>query len=200
MFPHMGDGGLALGAAVLAAVERRRAAFGSISIASTSARPTIAGRSKRACARPVSRPTASSDLPRPGRRSAGRRADRDVVPGARWNTGRARSGTAACWRGPIGSTLRDRLNLALKRRVWYQPFCPSMLESEAPRLLADWTGGRNRAMTMAYQVASELPVPAGRRHERRRHVPAADRAGRRRRRRSPSCCARPGGAGASAPC
>ena len=28
-----------------------------------------------------------------------------------------------------------------------------MLESEAPRLLADWTGGRNRAMTMAYEVA-----------------------------------------------
>ena len=40
--------------------------------------------------------------------------------------------------------LRDRLNLVLKRRVWYQPFCPSMLESEAPRVLADWTGGRNR--------------------------------------------------------
>jgi carbamoyltransferase len=28
-----------------------------------------------------------------------------------------------------------------------------MLESEAPRLLADWTGGRNRSMTMAYKVA-----------------------------------------------
>jgi len=51
--------------------------------------------------------------------------------------------------------LRDRLNLVLKRRVWYQPFCPSMLESEASRLLSDWTGGRNRAMTMAYQVAEE---------------------------------------------
>ena len=41
--------------------------------------------------------------------------------------------------------LRDRLNLVLKRRVWYQPFCPSMLESEAPRVLADWTGGRRIA-------------------------------------------------------
>jgi carbamoyltransferase len=49
--------------------------------------------------------------------------------------------------------VRDRLNLVLKRRVWYQPFCPSMLESEAPRVLSDWTGGRNRAMTMAYAVA-----------------------------------------------
>jgi carbamoyltransferase len=49
--------------------------------------------------------------------------------------------------------IRDRLNLALKRRVWYQPFCPSMLESDARQMLADWDGGRNRAMTMAYQVA-----------------------------------------------
>ena len=30
--------------------------------------------------------------------------------------------------------VRDRLNLVLKRRVWYQPFCPSMLESEGPRI------------------------------------------------------------------
>jgi carbamoyltransferase len=54
--------------------------------------------------------------------------------------------------------VRDRLNLVLKRRVWYQPFCPSMLESEAPRLLADWDGPRNRAMTMAYGV---LPQARG---------------------------------------
>jgi carbamoyltransferase len=31
-----------------------------------------------------------------------------------------------------------------------------MLESEASRVLADWTGGRNRSMTMAYQVADEF--------------------------------------------
>ena len=48
-----------------------------------------------------------------------------------WNTVPARSAIAACWRGPIGRRLRDRLNLLLKRRVWYQPFCPSMLESDA---------------------------------------------------------------------
>ena len=28
-----------------------------------------------------------------------------------------------------------------------------MLESEGRRVLADWTGGRNRCMTMAYEVA-----------------------------------------------
>jgi carbamoyltransferase len=52
--------------------------------------------------------------------------------------------------------LRDRLNLVLKRRVWYQPFCPSMLESDAVRVLSDWTGGRNRSMTMAYEVGESF--------------------------------------------
>ncbi len=51
--------------------------------------------------------------------------------------------------------IRDRLNLALKRRVWYQPFCPSLLENDARRMLADWDGGPNRSMTMAYEVAGE---------------------------------------------
>jgi carbamoyltransferase len=54
---------------------------------------------------------------------------------------------------PDRPDLRDRLNLVLKRRVWYQPFCPSMLESEAERLLADWAGGSNTCMTMAYDVS-----------------------------------------------
>jgi carbamoyltransferase len=54
---------------------------------------------------------------------------------------------------PDRPDLRDRLNLALKRRVWYQPFCPSMLDSEAPRVLADWTDCSNRWMTMAYEVS-----------------------------------------------
>jgi carbamoyltransferase len=48
--------------------------------------------------------------------------------------------------------LRDRLNLVLKRRVWYQPFCPSLLRSEAAHVLEDFDGERNWAMTMAYSV------------------------------------------------
>jgi carbamoyltransferase len=54
---------------------------------------------------------------------------------------------------PDRPALRDRLNLVLKRRVWYQPFCPSLLESAARLVLADFTGSPNRHMTMAYMVA-----------------------------------------------
>ena len=53
---------------------------------------------------------------------------------------------------PDRSALRDRLNRALKRRAWFQPFCPSLLESEAPRLFADWDGPSNPHMTMVYMV------------------------------------------------
>ena len=51
---------------------------------------------------------------------------------------------------------RDDLNLRLKRRVWYQPFCPSILHSEAPSLLADYRGDRdlNRHMTMGFLTTS----------------------------------------------
>ena len=55
---------------------------------------------------------------------------------------------------PDSRAVRDRLNLVLKRRVWYQPFCPSLLESEAARVLSDWSPrSPNPHMTMAYMVS-----------------------------------------------
>jgi carbamoyltransferase len=54
---------------------------------------------------------------------------------------------------PDSRAVRDRLNLVLKRRVWYQPFCPSLLESDAARVLSDWSPSGNSQMTMAYMVS-----------------------------------------------
>jgi carbamoyltransferase len=45
------------------------------------------------------------------------------------------------------------LNLVLKRRAWYQPFCPSLLESDAARVFSDWSPTTNSQMTMAYMVS-----------------------------------------------
>jgi carbamoyltransferase len=88
-------------------------------------------------------------------RVAGLLADGQVVM---WFQGRMEYGPRALGHRsvlarPDRTDVRDRLNLALKRRVWYQPFCPSMLETEAPRVLADWSPSANRSMTMAYAVA-----------------------------------------------
>ncbi len=53
---------------------------------------------------------------------------------------------------PDSLEIKDRLNLQLKKRVWYQPFCPSMLEEDAKEILIDYDGNPNEFMTMAYQV------------------------------------------------
>ncbi len=55
------------------------------------------------------------------------------------------------------ANIRDEINLKLKKRAWYQPFCPSMLDEEAERLLIDYTPGQpNRFMTSIYQVRPEF--------------------------------------------
>ena len=65
---------------------------------------------------------------------------------------------------PDDRTIKDRLNLLLKKWVWYQPFCPSLLIEDAPALLE--TKGQNlqdnRFMTMGFRVRPErLPLMEG---------------------------------------
>jgi carbamoyltransferase len=153
VFPHMGDGGLALGSAVLAAVAKgdtvrldpaRLDVGPSFAPADIEASLGAAGLTGQRI----------DDLP--GRVAALLAQGRIVM----WFQGAMEYGPRALGHRsvlarPDRLDIRDRLNLALKRRVWYQPFCPSMLEGDAERLLADWDGGRNRAMTMAYQVADQ---------------------------------------------
>jgi carbamoyltransferase len=153
VFPHMGDGGLALGAAAVAAVdagERPLITLDRLDLGPAYDRSAIESSVRAAGVSPA----CLSDLPR---EVAELLAAGKVVM---WFQGGMEYGPRALGHRsvlarPDRADLRDRLNLVLKRRVWYQPFCPSMLESEAKRLLADWCGGRNRAMTMAYEVVPE---------------------------------------------
>jgi carbamoyltransferase len=153
VFPHMGDGGLALGAAVVAASQSGE------SVHFDAGRLDLGhGYDRTAMEKALARRNLA---PRCWRRIAHEVAalleqDRIVM----WFQGRMEYGPRALGHRsvlarPDRPALRDRLNLVLKRRVWYQPFCPSMLESEGERLLADWSGTRNRCMTIASEVASE---------------------------------------------
>jgi carbamoyltransferase len=152
VFPHMGDGGLALGAAVVAASaagEDISLDLARLDLGPSFPTPVIAAALRAAgfAADPVDGLAA---------RVADALADGRIVM---WFQGRMEYGPRALGNRsvlarPDRPDVRDRLNLVLKRRVWYQPFCPSMLESEAVRVLADWTGGRNRCMTMAYEVSA----------------------------------------------
>lgn len=150
VFPHMGDGGLALGAALIrAAVHDPRAQFPLLDARLGPAFP--ATRVDQAIERSGLRFRRSNDLED---EVAGAIARGEVVM---WYQGRMEFGPRALGgrsilARPDDPTIRDRLNLSLKRRVWYQPFCPSMLYSEAAALLEGAQAQPNRYMTMAYRV------------------------------------------------
>jgi len=152
IYPHMGDGGLALGSAVVASVQAGQRPDLDFTRLDLGPEFDVAS---------IDRALADAGLP--ARRVADLPARvADILAEGRvamWFQGRMEYGPRALGHRsvlarPDRRDLRDRLNLALKRRVWYQPFCPSMLESEGRRVLADWTGPRNRNMTMAYEVAT----------------------------------------------
>jgi carbamoyltransferase len=50
--------------------------------------------------------------------------------------------------------IRDLPNLRLKMRVWYQPFCPTMLEEDAQFYLEEYDTP-NRFMTMGFMVKDD---------------------------------------------
>ncbi len=153
VFPHMGDGGLALGAAIAAAraagerlaLDFSRLDFGP-ACPDADLEAALVGHGL-----PIHRPAA------PHACVADLLARGAIVL---WFEGRMEWGPRALGHRsvlarPDRPALRDRLNRTLKRRAWYQPFCPSLLESEASRLLSDWDGMSNPHMTMAYLVGPE---------------------------------------------
>ncbi|MCL5037149.1 MAG: hypothetical protein M1269_08545 [Chloroflexi bacterium] len=56
---------------------------------------------------------------------------------------------------PYSLEIKDLLNLKLKRRSWFQPFCPSILEEDAPSIFEDYDGSQSPFMTMAYMMKPE---------------------------------------------
>jgi carbamoyltransferase len=157
--PAMGDGGLALGAALATwhrVTGRRPEPFADFRLGTDHGDLGID-------AEKIAR-DAGAQLLRPADiavAAAERIAAGEIVM---WAQGRMELGARALGARSIiaradSVAARDDLNLRLKRRVWYQPFCPSILLSEAPSLLADYRGDRdvNRHMTMGF-----LTTPRGR--------------------------------------
>lgn len=154
VFPHMGDGGLALGAALYAnsrlnGVTRCRMddlflgpSYGTEEIErSLAAFPEL--RFKRA--------------PDIAARTGGLIAEGKIVL---WFQGRMEYGPRALGNRSIlaqpgSARLKNTLNIFLKKRVWYQPFCPSMLADAAAEVLRDYHGVDNPFMTVGYRVKDE---------------------------------------------
>jgi carbamoyltransferase len=152
VFPHMGDGGLALGAALLAAkkVGKLEVPLGDLGLGPAYDEAQIET-ALRGRGIPYQRCASMAE-------SVARLLAADQI--VMWFQGRMEYGPRALGHRsvlarPDRPALRDRINLVLKRRVWYQPFCPSILESDAHRVLAPFAGRANRYMTMAYDVKPE---------------------------------------------
>ena len=151
VFPHMGDGGLAVGAAVLSSA--RRGTPPTRPIEDVGLGPEFAEAEMEEALR-------AAGLS-PARCHNTAAATADLISAGSvvlWFQGRMEYGPRALGHRsilarPDRPDIRDRLNRLLKRRAWYQPFCPTLLEQDALRVLADWKGRPNRHMTMAYLVA-----------------------------------------------
>jgi len=157
--PAMGDGGLALGSALAIwrrEVGRRPAPFTDFRLGTDYG---DLGRDAESLGQAIN--AAVTRPPDIARAVAELVAAGGVVM---WAQGRMELGARALGARSIiaradSVAARDDLNLRLKRRVWFQPFCPSLLLSEAPALLADYRGpaDTNLHMTMGFAT-----TPAGR--------------------------------------
>ena len=58
---------------------------------------------------------------------------------------------------PTGSDeVKDKLNMYVKKREWFQPFAPSILEEDAGKVLEYDGKGADKFMTMAYMVKKDM--------------------------------------------
>ena len=150
VFPHMGDGGLPVGAAALAAARRGETPvldLDDVGVGPEWSAQAVAGLLRRAALPFVESADVASETA-------------DLITEGRivlWFQGRMEYGPRALGHRsvlarPDRLEVRHRLNVTLKRRVWYQPFGPSILEGDARRVFCDWKGAPNRHMTTAYRV------------------------------------------------
>jgi len=133
VFPHMGDGGLAAGAAAWVSDGVRQ---NTLPLRDAFLGPSF---DDDRIARSVRDAGFVPEVPSAGLVArAAELLERGEVIGwfqGRMEYGPRSLGARSILARPDSTELRDRLNLQLKRRSWYQPFCPSMLEEEASRLL-----------------------------------------------------------------
>ncbi len=150
IFPHMGDGGIALGAAMQAnyLINGRSAyCFRDSYLGEEYSDDQIRSQLKKE--------KGLSFQPESGKakHAAEIIEANDYIL---WFQGRMEYGPRALGnRSILGNSssdkVKDKLNTYVKQREWYQPFAPSMLEEDSGRLLSD-IKGTDKFMTMGYKV------------------------------------------------
>jgi carbamoyltransferase len=153
VFPHMGDGGLALGAALVANYQLNGMnqvdldhlflgpEYGDVEIENKLTQKRLTYKKPADIVTEVARLIAAGEIVLwfQGRMELGPRA----------------LGARSILARPDSTDVKDALNLKLKKRIWYQPFCPTMLVEDAEEILEDYDGSPNEFMTMAYMVRAD---------------------------------------------
>lgn len=153
IFPHMGDGGLAIGAALL-----QNYNLNHISSYSLNSTALGIGYEKLAVQEILDQEKINYEFIEDiTSKTAQLIADRNIIL---WFQGRMEFGPRAMgFRSilarPDSVKVKDDLNLSLKKRVWYQPFCPSLLLNDAKEMFIDFKGTPDKFMTSAYRVKPE---------------------------------------------
>jgi len=154
VFPHMGDGGLALGAAMLANYEINNISFYNLSNLFFGSEYTEDE---------IKNTLEQHKLQFKYVKDIWKEAAKLITQGniVLWFQGRMEVGPRALGARsilalPDSEKIKDKLNLSLKKRVWYQPFCPTMLHEDATYFLQNYNSKPNRYMTMGYTVKEEL--------------------------------------------
>ena len=155
VFPHMGDGGLAAGAALWTSIRGNQAP--------QKLQNSYLGPSYENEISHLVKQLEDSSGYRITECSAIEKAVAPLIAQGEivlWFQGRMEFGPRALGSRsilalPNSISIKDKLNLYLKKRCWYQPFCPSILEDDAEDLLCNLKGTPNRFMTCAYRVKQD---------------------------------------------
>jgi carbamoyltransferase len=147
VFPHMGDGGLAFGSACFA--ENKLFGIKKVDFKDCFLGPSFI---EKDITKALEKYSLSFQKIDPVKKGAQLIANGNIVL---WVQGSMEYGPRALGHRsiltlPDSMKVKDELNLKIKKRVWYQPFCPSMLLSDAKKVFKDMKGTPNEFMTGGY--------------------------------------------------
>jgi carbamoyltransferase len=154
VFPHMGDGGIALGSALYSAYEKTgRSSFDFSAY--------LGSEYSQEYTENIAKSDRSLACQREDEAEQASHAAELIEKGNYlfWFQGKMEYGPRALGNRSIltrsdSEEAKERLNIYVKKREWFQPFAPSIISGDAERIL-DYDGkgvDRDRHMTMAYNV------------------------------------------------
>lgn len=152
VFPHMGDGGIALGAALY--VQHLLTGKTNFEFSAYLGNEYSTEETKKLLEKEKGLNYEEESSAEQTSHAA------DLISGGNylfWFQGRMEYGPRALGNRSIlaptdSEAVKEKLNLQVKRREWFQPFAPSMLEGEEKRILYHDGKGTDKFMTMAYSV------------------------------------------------